>query len=281
MLSVGIDIGTRTLKVCLVEEENLLGACSLTMERDLRKLLKTAYARAFEEGSKKAGRKLKRSHIKQIVATGYGGHLVGKSSRRLSESVCLARGAHALDIECLTVLSVGGLFIRAVSLDAEGFFLEEQENERCAAGSGRFLEMITGALEVPFEDISSVAGISEEPVLSQNSCAVFAESEVISFVNAGHSASDILAGVLHSIAGKTMTVLERLGGEGPILLTGGIAKIPLFRAMLSELSGRKVHLPAIDVEMVSAYGAALIGNGNFARPRQRRVTSVGPEPQKN
>jgi|GEM_PF-152591 len=276
MLSAGIDIGTRTLKVCLIEEGRLLGACSLTMERDLRKLLKTAYTRALEKGSRKAGRKLKRSHIKEIVATGYGGHLVGKSSRRLSESVCLARAAHVLDEASPTVLSVGGLFIRAVSLDAEGFFLEEQENERCAAGSGRFLEMITGALEVPFEKISSVAGASEEPVLSQNSCAVFAESEVISFVNAGHSSSDILAGVLHSIAGKTMTVLERLGSKGPILLTGGIAKIPLFREMLSELSGREVRLPAIDAEMVSAYGAALIGSGNFARPRKRRVTLAVP-----
>ena len=149
MLSAGIDIGTRTLKVCLIEEGRLLGACSLTMERDLRKLLKTAYTRALEKGSRKAGRKLKRSHIKEIVATGYGGHLVGKSSRRLSESVCLARAAHVLDEASPTVLSVGGLFIRAVSLDAEGFFLEEQENERCAAGSGRFLEMITGPLRFP------------------------------------------------------------------------------------------------------------------------------------
>ena len=73
-----------------------------------------------------------------------------------------------------------------------------------------------------------------------------------------------------------MTVLERLGSKGPILLTGGIAKIPLFREMLSELSGREVRLPAIDAEMVSAYGAALIGSGNFARPRKRRVTLAVP-----
>ncbi len=273
MLNAGIDVGTRTLKVCLAENDEIVATASTPMEKDFRNLLRTTIKNALHQGSVKTGKRLKTRHIQEIVATGYGGHLVKQASKRLSEGVCLARGAHALDSDSRRVVSVGGLFIKSVSFDNTGFFQDEQENERCAAGSGRFLEMIASSLEVPFKEISGIAGESNEPVTGQNSCAVFAESEIISFVNNGYSAADILAGVLHSIAGKTATIIDRLGETGPLLLSGGVARIPLFRDILSEITGEEVILPSYGPEFVSAWGAALIAGGNFMRPRRQKITS--------
>lgn len=272
MLSAGIDVGTRTLNICISENDKIIASVSASMEKDFRGLLKTTMGSALGEAGRARGRKTSPRHISETVATGYGGHLVKKADKRLSDGVCLARGAYSLVPGINRVVSVGGLFIRSVIFDEEGFLLEEQENERCAAGSGRFLEMVASSLQVSYDDVSRIAGESVSPVTGQNSCAVFAESEIISFVNSGYLPADILAGVIHSIAAKTATVIERLGGEGPLLLTGGVARVDSFPTLLAEMTGEEILLPPCDPEFVAVRGAALVAGGNFVRSRRKKVT---------
>jgi (R)-2-hydroxyacyl-CoA dehydratese activating ATPase len=264
MLNAGVDVGTRFLKICIAEDGELLGYACNEMGGDFRGLYKKVLAEALEGAGLKKGARIRPGSLKRIVATGYGAHLVKKASFSINDISCTARGVFAMDPGIRTVIDAGGLFLRIIEIDRNGFAGYSRVNEKCAAGSGRFLEMVSEAVEVPFESISDHALSSSSPFAVTNSCAVFAESDIISHVNAGRAAADILAGVIESIASKTVTLLESADAGDVIAVVGGLSRVRAYVDFLRKLSGRDMVTLPVDPRILAAYGAALIAPGKNA-----------------
>lgn len=263
MITAGVDVGTRFLKVCIVEDAKLIGSSCCEMNRQFDRLYRHTFRRALEMANNARAKKIRGWSVKKIVATGYGAKLVKKGAHRLSEPVCLARGAWTLDNSLKTIIDVGGFFIRVVTIDGGGFVEHEYVNEKCAAGSGKFLEMIAEAIEMPFEQISSFAEKSTEQFNVAGNCAVFAESSVISQVNAGKNKNDVIAGVIDSIASKTTTMFSSADADNTIVLSGGLARLPAFIARLEKMAGCRIKKPDIDPQLIPAFGAGIIAGGNL------------------
>jgi len=265
MMTAGIDVGTRFIKVAVTDGENLRGYACAEMgprfDTIIRSLLKDARLQAG------AGR----WDIKKIIATGFGGHLVKKAAFTLGEAACTAKAAFFLNREIRTVVDMGGLFITVSTLDQNGFLEASHINERCAAGSGKFLEMVAEAVGVPFDKISALASFSTDPYSFTSNCAVFAESEIISQVNAGMKSGDVLAGVIKAVASKAASLIDGAGAQDDIALIGGLSKIPAVREKLCEMTGRKMLMLPIDGQSVAAFGAALIAQG---KKMQRKNTKT-------
>jgi predicted CoA-substrate-specific enzyme activase len=262
MITAGVDVGTRFIKVCITDGEKLTGAACAEMsprfDAIIRSLLKEARLQA----------NVGRWGIHKIIATGFGGHLMKKAVYALPETTCSAKAAFFFDRRIRTVVDMGGLFINVSTVDENGFLETTHINERCAAGSGKFLETVAEAIGVPFDRICSLALSSNDPFPFPSSCAVFAESEVISQINAGRKPGDVLAGVVRAVVSKAASLIDGAGAEDRIALVGGLSKIPLVKDLLPELTGRQMGTLPIDGQLVAAFGAALIAQGKTVRKRK-------------
>jgi predicted CoA-substrate-specific enzyme activase len=265
MMTAGVDVGTRFIKVAVTDGEDLRGFADAEMGPHFDAIIRSL----FKDARRQAG--VGRWGIKKIIATGFGGHLVKKAAFTLGEAACAAKAAFSLNCRVRTVVDLGGLFITVSTLDQNGFLETTRVNERCAAGSGKFLEMVADALGVSFEKISSLASSSTNPYAFVSNCAVFAESEIISQIHAKVKSEDLLAGVVNAVASKAASLLDGAGAQDDIALIGGLSKIPAVRQSLSELTGRKMLVLPIEAQAVSAFGAALLAQGN----KTRRPTPAG------
>ena len=146
MITAGVDVGTRFLKVCLVEGTTPLGHSCYEMDRKFSGLYKKAIEEAIEMARAFRGLRIKKKMIKKTISTGYGSNLVKNAEYSLNEPVCIARGAFSLNSNIRTIVDAGGLFIRVATVDENGFLVDDYVNEKCAAGSGKFLEMIADLL---------------------------------------------------------------------------------------------------------------------------------------
>ncbi|MCX5849892.1 MAG: acyl-CoA dehydratase activase [Deltaproteobacteria bacterium] len=268
MITAGVDVGTRFIKVCITDGRDPLGFACTEMGPHFDAVIKSLFKEARSQAQ------VGRWGIKKIIATGFGGHLVKKAIFTLSESVCTAKAAFILNNDIRTIVDVGGLFINVSTIDSNGFLEGTHINERCAAGSGKFLEMIAEAVGMPFERISNYAAQSHSPYSCSNNCAVFAESEIISQLNAGRSSSDVLSGVVRAVASKAATLLKSAQAKDDIALIGGVAKVPLLKDMLTEITDRKIVTLSVDSQLLAAFGAALIAQGKTMQKKER-VYAVG------
>lgn len=249
---IGYDIGTRFIKVCIIKKSTIV---SFAVSR-FGSEIDSAIDRTRKEAMKKAN--LHFWDIKGSASTGYGGSFIKNATVNIENDACIAKAAKTLNPESNTIIDVGALFIHVVNVDCNGRAIDSIKNEKCAAGSGKFLETITEALELSLEELTREVAKSQNPYKITNTCAVFAESEVISKVNQGKKREDILAGLIHSISAKITTMVKRIGIEGPVHITGGLGKIEIFRETLKQHLERDVVVLDCDYQIAAAYGAALI-----------------------
>jgi len=262
-MSIGYDIGTRFVKTCIVENEKIIGASVQEAGRSIDKAIDTARDAALQMAGKK------RRKIKGSATTGFGGNMVKRANFRVNIESCLAKAGYHLNQEVRTVIDIGGLFIHVVTIGKNGRLTDSCKNEICAAGSGKFLELVSSAVELPMSSISESALTSSTPYELGSSCAVFAESEVISQVNAGRNSSDIIAGVIHSIAAKVATLTNRVDAKDKIAIAGGVAKIDALRNILATVLDKEIVPLPIDDQLLAAYGAALLATEkSAAKPRR-------------
>ncbi|MFW5862432.1 MAG: acyl-CoA dehydratase activase [Spirochaetota bacterium] len=270
MLTAGIDVGTRFIKVAITDGNIMVGSSCMELAADFRGILKACFQEALTSAGKFSSTRVRKRHVKKIIATGYGAHLVKQAAYTIQESFCLARAARFLSRDTNMVIDSGGLFIKVVTVNEDGFPEESHINEKCAAGSGRFLEMIATALNISIDEVSYFASRSTNPYNIVNSCAVFAESDVISQVNAGTCGEDIIAGVINVITLKTITLLEGVDASDTIVMAGGLAKIPAYIHALACYSKKDISIISIDPQMPAAFGAALIAQGKTMVSHQRK-----------
>ncbi|MHA1832985.1 MAG: acyl-CoA dehydratase activase [Candidatus Baldrarchaeia archaeon] len=247
---VGIDAGASATKAVIVNEKcEILSYAIIPSGMNF----KTASKKVLEKALQLGGLKLK--DISYIVSTGYGRSLVEAQSSS-SEIACISRGAHKLFPSARTIIDVGGQDSKAIKLDSEGRILDFVMNDKCSAGTGRFLEVMANLIEKPIEELSSLHFKSTKPVKISSTCTVFAESEVISHISQGSAIEDLVAGIHWAIAERIYSMASRIIFEKDIVFTGGVAKNKGFVNALSKKIGVTPLVPK-EPQIVCALGAAL------------------------
>ena len=245
MRFAGIDLGSRTIKLVIVDEAGKIAeACQVASGFDA-----LATAKELIEG---------RSYD-QIMATGYGRGLfeVAYDAPTVTEIKAHAVGARHFFPHGLTVLDIGGQDSKAMSLTKEGKVKKFEMNDRCAAGTGKFLEIMAKTLGYEIEEFGPAAEVSREELAISSMCTVFAESEVTSLIAKGEKREKIARGIHLSVVNRASGMLNRVSAEGTIVFTGGVAKNGCICRMLSSKLGRDILVPD-DPQIVGALGAALI-----------------------
>jgi len=250
MIVAGIDIGSRAAKAVVMNNSSILSwvICDTGPES-----VTTSHL-TMEEALKGAGLSLR--DIQYIVATGYGRVLVPFANENISEISCHARGINWYFPSVRTILDMGGQDCKAINCDSDGRVTNFVMNDKCAGGTGRFLEMIAEVLNTPLEEIGDLSLKSKTAIPFNTICAVFAKSEAISCLRQGVAKSDILAGLHEAIATRSLNLLKRVSIEKEFSITGGIAKN---RGMVAKLK-EKVGLEPLlceDPQIIGALGAAL------------------------
>jgi len=250
VIVAGIDIGSRAAKCVVMENGSILSSaiCDTGPES-----VKTSY---LVMGEALKGTGLSLSDIHNVVATGYGRVLVPFASENISEISCHARGINWYFPSVRTILDMGGQDCKAISCDGEGNVTNFVMNDKCAGGTGRFLEMIAEVLNVPLEEIGDLSLESKTAIPFNTICAVFAKSEAIAHLRKGVARSDILAGLNEAIATRSLNLLKRVSIQKDFSITGGIAKNSGMVAKLREKVGLEPLL-CEDPQIVGALGAAL------------------------
>lgn len=251
MIFAGIDIGSRAAKAVILNDGSILSS----VIRDTGpESVKTANM-AIEEALKGPGLSL--NDVQYIVATGYGRVLVPFANENISEISCHARGINWYFPGVRTILDMGGQDCKAISCDGEGRVTDFIMNDKCAGGTGRFLEMIAEVLNIPLEEIGDLALQSNKAIPFNTICAVFAKSEAMLYHRQGVAKSDILAGLHEAIATRSLNLLKRVSIEKEFSITGGIAKNKGMVAKLREKTGMEPLLSE-DPQIIGALGAAIL-----------------------
>ena len=215
--------------------------------------------RILEEILQKAN--LQRSDLTKIVSTGYGRVSIPFADENVTEISCHGKGAHYLNPEIRTILDIGGQDSKAIHLNEKGDVTDFVMNDKCAAGTGRFLEMMARTLEVDISELGPLSLKSTENIEISSMCSVFAESEVISLIAQNRETSDIAHGIHMAIAAKAISLMRRVGLEPGYMMTGGVAKNPGVVKVLEEQLKAPLFISE-EPEIVGALGAALYGLEN-------------------
>ena len=203
---------------------------------------------------KEAG--LKRDDIDAMVTTGYGRTAISEGDKSITEITCHARGAHFLDPSVRTVIDIGGQDSKVIRLDENGAVINFVMNDKCAAGTGRFLEMMARTMEMSLDEMSRMGLKYKEDITISSMCTVFAESEVVSLIAQNKAADDIVHGLNKAVASKTAALVKRVGGEERYMMTGGVSKNESLVKTLEEKLGTTLVVHA-DAQLCGALGAAL------------------------
>jgi len=252
MLTCGVDIGARTIDIVLFDSMQIARFCVV----DTGAYPKENAAQAFETILQKAG--IEKSAIDRIVATGYGRTYFEHADRVATEILCHAKGVAHLFPKVHTIIDIGGQDSKMIEVGAGGEVLNFVMNDRCAAGTGKFIEMVAHTLGIPLEETGkAVRGVSEICEIS-SMCAVFAESEIIGLLHKGVEREVILRGVFRSVARRTLGMSGKVGLRDDVIFTGGVAKNEgVWDALKQETGNKKIVVPP-EPQITGALGAAII-----------------------
>ena len=251
MYALGIDSGSTSTNSVLLNEKKEILACEII--RTGAKSTESA-SRILEMTCKSAN--ISKDDLCCIVSTGYGRVSIPFASKNVTEISCHGKGAHFLNPAVRTILDIGGQDSKAIRLNEKGDVVDFVMNDKCAAGTGRFLEAMARSLEVDIDALGPLSLQSKETVEISSMCTVFAESEVISLIAQNKETADIARGVHTAIAKKSIGMLRKVGLEETLMMTGGVAKNAGVVAVLEELLHTKLFLPG-EPQIVGALGAAL------------------------
>lgn len=262
MIFAGIDGGSRAIKIVLLDAGSPSGASSraarvLTCgQRDQGVDHNALTCELFEQLLASAG--LRRSDVTRIVATGYTRNGIRLADTTITEITCHARGVHHLHPQARTVIEIGGQDSKLLRLDGDGTVRDFSMNDRCAAGTGRFLEVVASRLGADLASLGELAGRSTQPASISSTCVVFAESEIIGLLASGTPCEDIVAGVQAAMASRVAAMAGR-ALAAPIIFTGGVARVSGMREALQTAVGQPIEV-ASQAQFTGALGAALLAS---------------------
>jgi predicted CoA-substrate-specific enzyme activase len=250
MVAAGIDIGSRTIKSVLMDGNSIIYYSITDTGIDpLSNVLKI----------------LKHQRHDHIVATGYGRYLAQMHLQCpiITEIKAYAIGANFLFPECRTVLDIGGQDSKIIRVK-DGKVEDFEMNDKCAAGTGKFLEVMATTLGFTLDEFSSISSLAEKAVPISSMCTVFAESEIVSLISSGADRKNIALGLHQSILNRIIALMGRIGFEEPIVFAGGVAKNGCMVSLLKDKLRMKVQSPA-EPQIVGAIGSALVARQEMTR----------------
>ena len=256
-LVAGIDIGSLTAKIVVLAISN---GENYDPEQRYSFIRRVGYnpAGVAKDLVNKATEAIDIENIDYIVSTGYGRKLA-QANENITEITCHAKGAFFVNSKFRTIVDIGGQDSKVIQINDRGQVQDFEMNDKCSAGTGRFLEVMADALEVDITDFGTQALISTNPASISSTCTVFAESEVISRLNQGANRLDIIAGIHKTIATKIAALTARVGINEVVALTGGVALNPGVKKMLEKQLNVTIEVPD-HPQMIGALGAALIAS---------------------
>lgn len=264
----GVDVGSTQAKaVILNETAEEVGQALLDVEMNMGTAAQQVFARAV------AGAGLRESEIAYTVATGYGRYRVTFGDRQVTEISCHARGATFEFPNTRTVLDIGGQDTKAIRIGPAGEVADFAMNDKCAAGTGRFLGAASFALEMPLAELGPLALQATAPVKITTTCTVFAESEIIGHLAKGHRPEDVLAGMHHSIATRCASLVRRVGLAPEITFTGGVSRNPAMVKFLEDVLDAPLNVSARG-HFIGAIGAALFALDQVLAGQSQAIRSA-------
>jgi (R)-2-hydroxyacyl-CoA dehydratese activating ATPase len=249
--AAGVDVGSTQTKAVVVDESRrIVGRALLETGANVMRAAEEAFRQALESAD------VREEEVEHVVGTGYGRYKVTFGNTQVTEISCHGRGAVQMFPRTRTVIDMGGQDTKAIRVSPTGEIVDFCMNDKCAAGTGRFLGAASSALRIPLDELGPTALRGERPVKISTTCTVFAESEVLSWLGKGKRIEDILLGVHHSIALRSGALLRRVGVEEEVTFTGGVAR----NVAMIETLRQRLDLPlnvSEDSHFMGALGAAL------------------------
>jgi len=255
--AIGIDVGSTTVKITVIDREKkiLFKHIENTKPRikeQVKSLIKTVKKEFGNEDL-------------PIVSTGYGRKLVEDAKKHMTEITCHAKGIyHALNTGG-TLVDIGGQDSKVIVIDKYGRVLDFTMNDRCSAGTGRFLEHTASRMEIPVEKMGEIALNSKKELKISSTCTVFAESEIISLLAYGEEVNAILRGLHRSLVTRVVGMINSVAFTPPLMLSGGVAKNKAIKTMLEEETGYNIIMPSFP-QFIGAYGAAIFAMQLYLSP---------------
>ena len=254
--NIGIDLGSRTSKIVVLHENEIIftdiSDSGVNPKEKSEKLLQEAFGKL----------KISKEDVKNIFSTGYGRKVVPFADKRISEISCHAKGVNYLFPKARTVIDIGGQDSKIILLIEFGKVVDFVMNARCAAGTGKFLEVAAITLETTVDELGIISHQSSKIVDINSTCVVFAESEIIGLIASEMGKSDIVNAIHHSIAKRTKNLIARLNWQKEVVFTGGVAKNSGMQKTLSEIMDTTLSVPQ-NPFITGALGAAIFAKENL------------------
>ncbi len=266
--AAGVDVGsTQTKAIIINEDKEIVGRALIDTGANVVAAAENAFHQALED------RGLREVEVEYVVGTGYGRYRVTFGNSQVTEISCHGRGAVHIFPDTRTVVDMGGQDTKAIRVNEKGEIVDFCMNDKCAAGTGRFLGAAAAALDIPLNELGERALGSEKPVKISTTCTVFAESEVLAWLGKGKKLEDILWGVHKSIAARSVGLLRRVGLEDRITFTGGVSKNVGMIKALEERLETKLNVSE-ECHYMGAVGAALFALDHILASRNPTTKTV-------
>ena len=253
MIVAGVDVGAATAKTAILKDGEFV-ASAIMPTGDV-------VSQAAEDITKEALNKigLAMSHLDYVVSTGYGRHMVKFTDKAVSEIICHAKGVHFLLPSARSIIDIGGQDSKVIGMREDGTVSDFAMNDKCAAGTGRFLEVMATVLKADIGEMGPISLTSKKPSIITSTCTIFAESEIVSLRAEAAKREDMIAGLHRAVARRVVIMGKTVGYKDDVVFTGGVAKNSGVRKFIEELLEMKIVLPD-EPQIMGALGAALIAN---------------------
>ncbi|MFX0102296.1 MAG: acyl-CoA dehydratase activase [Candidatus Hodarchaeota archaeon] len=256
----GIDIGSLTGKSVIINGDDEIVAYNIILD----KKNPVATTREVLDGVlKKSG--IEESEIEYCVGTGYGRRKIPLANETISEITCHGTGAHHLLPSLRTVIDIGGQDCKVIRLNEKGNLKNFIMNEKCAAGTGRYLELMAKLLKLELDDLGPISLKAKTPMSLLSKCSIYAQSEVLSLIGEGYKIPDLTAGINKAMAERVILLAERVGIEEDVTVSGGVAKNIGVIKNMEEMLGMKFESLPVDPQIIGALGAALIAHKTYTK----------------
>ncbi len=263
MIFAGVDVGSMTAEAVLLDGNEIVASAISGVRPNPVQSATIVMNEALEQAG------LGLADVTSCISTGYGRERIPFASHNISEISCHGKGAHWADAAVRTIIDVGGQDCKAIRVDADGDLVDFVMNDKCAAGTGRFLEGIAKTFGVHVSELGPLALRGTDPVAISSICTVFTQFDVMCLLADGCSREDVALGVAATLATRVHRLVARVGAADAICVTGGVAKNPAVVTALERALSKEFSTLAVDPQIVGALGAAV-----FARERHERAEAT-------
>jgi len=249
----GCDVGSTTGKALILDDNNIVSTAVIKAEIDPEVTAKIV----LEKACRNLDGFIKIENLAYLVGTGYGRSEVPFADENISEISCHALGVYYCDPEIKTIVDIGGQDVKGISIDSDGSVLEFAMNDKCAAGTGRFLEMMSKTFRMDLDAFSALSLRAKKTIPVTSQCSVFAETEVISLLSKRKPPADIAAGIQTAVAKRSFTLLKKVGIRPKLTVTGGCSKNEGLLKALKKRLRMEITPLSVDPQLMGALGAAI------------------------